>query len=484
MKLKELLTSIGYKAASLPEIEVTGIAYDSREVKPGDLFVAIPGLKQDGTKFVQDAIKKGARAVVVEKEIKVDPGIAKFRVPNSRASLSLLANKFYDYPSQKLKLIGITGTNGKTTITYLVEALFKAARQKVGLIGTVEARVDGKIISLKLTTPESADLQPILAQMVQKGASYAVMEVSSHALALDRVLGCEFDTAIYTNLTHDHLDFHKTMEDYLKAKLKLFKMLAGEGKSIINVDDAYSSKVLENAQGQIIKYGIENEAEVKAQNIEIKLNLMTFDLITPPGETKISTPLIGKVNVYNILAAVACGLAYGLELNLIKKAIEGLKFIPGRFERIICGQKFPVIVDFAHSPDSLQKLVETVMPLTAGKIILVFGCPGDRDKEKRGVMGEIAGRLADFSIITTDDPHSEDPEKIIKDIEKGLTRYQKIVDRREAIKRAIEMASDEDLVLIAGRGHEKYQDFAGKKVELDYRKVAREILYGRMLGKA
>lgn len=467
-------------------MKYTGIAYDSRKVKPGDVFVAIPGFKVDGADYVPQAVANGAKVVVAEREVKVPAGIEAQRVPSARKALAHLANEFYGHPSQKLKLIGITGTNGKTTTAYIIESILRTAGYKVGLIGTVEARIDGKALPTSLTTPESLDLQTLFAQMVEEKVTHAVVEVSSHALALDRVYGCDFDIVIFTNLTHDHLDFHKDMQGYLAAKRKLFEMLKPEGIAIINVDDPYSKFFMEVVKGEVITYGVtqakhelrstkHNEFDTKVSGISIRQDEMTLKV----NSLEIRTPLIGMPNVYNVVAAYQCGLALGIPQKTIKDGIEALKSVPGRFERVECGQAFSVIVDFAHSPDSLQKLLETYRPFTKGKLILVFGCPGERDREKRPIMGEIAARLADYAIVTTDDPHGENPTVITQDILNGVTshgsRVTSLVDRRESIERALKMAKAGDTVLIAGRGHEKFQDFAGRKVEIDDREVVKEI---------
>lgn len=459
-------------------MKYTGISYDSRKVKPGDVFVAIPGLKVDGTTFIPQAIANGAKIIVAEKEVKVPEGIDLQKVPSARKALAHLANKFYDHPSQKIKLIGITGTNGKTTTAYLIESILKTTGHKVCLIGTVGGR---------LTTPESLELQAMLAEMVKQGVTHVVMEVSSHALALDRVVGCDFDIAIFTNLTHDHLDFHKTREEYLNIKKRLFEMLKPDGIAIINVDDPASRHFIDVIKGEVVTYGVSqakhelrstkhNEFDTKVSDILIREEQMTVKI----NSLEIRSPLIGMPNVYNIVAAFQCGISLGIPQKTVKKGIEALKGVPGRFERVVCGQPFEVIVDFAHSPDSLQKLIETYRPLTKGKIILVFGCPGDRDKDKRPIMGELATKLADFVIVTTDDPHSEKPELIISDIIKLIKEHgSKIVtfvDRRKAIAKALKMAEKNDTVLIAGRGHEKYQDFNGKKIAIDDKEVVREVL--------
>ena len=450
-----------------------GISYDSRKVKPGDVFVAIPGFKVDGANFILKAIEAGAKVIVTEKDVKAPEGIEVQKVPSARKALAHLAAKFYDYPCRQLKVIGITGTNGKTTTAYLIKSILETAGHKVGIIGTIDT---------KLTTPESLDLQGLLSEMVEQKITHVVMEVSSHALALERVYECGFDIAIFTNLTHDHLDFHKNMKNYLEAKKKLFTLLKPNGVAIVNVDDPASKFIIEAVKGEVITYGVgqakhelrstkHNEFDTKVSDIFIKENEMSVKI----NSLEIRTPLIGTPNVYNIAAAYQCGLVLHVPQNTIKKGIEKLKSVPGRFERVECGQAFAVIVDFAHSPDSLRKLIETYRPLTKGKIILVFGCPGDRDREKRPVMGKIAAELADKVIVTTDDPRGENPEEIINEVAKGDSKAEKIVDRKKAIEKALGMARKGDAVLIAGRGHEKFQDFKGRKVVLDDREIVQDF---------
>jgi UDP-N-acetylmuramoyl-L-alanyl-D-glutamate--2,6-diaminopimelate ligase len=455
-------------------LDYSGITYDSRKVKPGNIFVAIAGGRVDGVDFVPQAIENGAKLIVAEKDIKVPSGVEFQKVSSARKALAELACKFYDNPSKKIKVIGITGTNGKTTTAYFIHSILEKAGYKVGIIGTVNS---------SLTTPESSDLQKEFADMVEKGCTHCVMEVSSHGLAQDRVYGTHFSVAIFTNLTHDHLDFHKDMDSYRAAKLKLFSSLSNDAMAIINVDDPNSKYFIEAVPGEVITYGVSqakhelrdtkhNEFDTKVADVRIRENEMTLKI----NSFEIRTPLIGMPNVYNIVAAYQAALALKVPQNIIKKGIAALKSIPGRVEPVDCGQPFKVVVDFAHSPDALQKLIETFRPITEGKIILVFGCPGDRDIEKRPVMGKIASDLADTVIVTTDDPHSEDPKKIMKEVLKGA-KGKGIVDRKEAIEKALKLAKKGDTVLIAGRGHEKFQDFKGKKVPFDDVEVIREILY-------
>ncbi|MBU0630168.1 MAG: UDP-N-acetylmuramoyl-L-alanyl-D-glutamate--2,6-diaminopimelate ligase [Candidatus Margulisbacteria bacterium] len=460
----------------------SGITYDSRRVKPGFIFVAIPGLKHDGADFVPRAIAAGAKLIVAEKAITVPSGVELKVVPSAREALADLSAEFYGHPSKKLKLIGITGTKGKTTTSYFIRSILNEAGFRTGLIGTV---------AFPMTTPEASDLQAELARLVNEGCSHCVLEVSSHALAQERVRGCHFAIAIFTNLSHDHLDYHRTMDGYLLAKRKLFEMLDRDAIAIINIDDQASSSLISVVKGEVYSFGLEqakhdlrntkfNDSDAVVAAVEIREKEMAVVI----NGVEVRTPLIGRHNAYNLTAAFQCGLVLGLRQSVIKAGIENVKVIPGRQEKIELGQPFTVIVDFAHSPDSLEKLLQTYRQVTQGKLILVFGCPGDRDRAKRPMMGEIAARLADIVFVTTDDPYSEEPESIISEIMKGIRetgdgrRVKKIVDRREAIKAALIQAKKLDTVLIAGRGHEKYQDFKGEKVQFDDKLVVIELIKG------
>lgn len=433
------------------------IQYNSKLVKPGDTFVAISGTKVDGLDYVPQAIENGAKMIVAEKEIAVPAGVEFRQVPSARKALAELSAGFYFHPSRKLKLIGLTGTKGKTTVSYLLQSILNSAGYKAEVIGTINS---------PLTTPESADLQRELAAMVKRGATHCLLEVSSHALAQERVHACEFTAAIFTNLTHDHLDYHLSMAEYLRAKAKLFEMLDQDAIAIVNVDDPASQAIISVVKGEVVPYGISqakhelrdtkhNEFDTEVSGIDIRAEEMRLSI----NGAEIRTPLIGIHNAYNIAAAWQTALVLGVRPQVIKQGIEKVKVIPGRQEVIDAGQPFKVIVDFAHSPDSLQKLLETYKPLTDGRLILVFGCPGDRDRAKRPIMGRIAVSLADYTIVTTDDPHSEKPEDIIREIVIGTQKAERgtqetIVDRREAIAKAISLAQPGDTVLIAGRGHE------------------------------
>ena len=472
---------------NIKDIKIKNLSYDSRKINPGDVFVAIPGLRSDGYDFIPQAIEKGAAYVVAEKDFTAPPGVQKIIVPDARVALAELASRFYHYPGKRLKLIGITGTNGKTTIAYLLESILREAGIKVGLISTAEIKINGKTVAASsMTTPGPLELQGILSKMVAEGVTHAVMEVSSHALSQERIHGLEYDAAIYTNLSHEHLDYHKTMDEYLDAKSRLFGMIKPDGIAIINIDDPFGRRMVEEVEGEVSFYGIkdmkhelrttkQSEFDARVKEYDIRLDHMRLRL----DNTEIRTPLIGIYNIYNILAAFQCGLFLNIGRNTIKKGIEKAS-VPGRLERIVSKKGFMVIIDFAHTPDGLHKMLETIKPLVKGRLIVVFGCPGDRDREKRPIMGEIAARFADQVIVTTDDPHSEEPGKIIEEILKGATgnieRVTRITDRREAIKKAIDMAEKGDVVVLAGRGHEKYQDFNGKKIELDDREEALKYL--------
>ncbi|MBU0687493.1 MAG: UDP-N-acetylmuramoyl-L-alanyl-D-glutamate--2,6-diaminopimelate ligase [Candidatus Margulisbacteria bacterium] len=481
MLLKDLLSGIKVKTTDFPaKLKISSITCDSRKVSPNCLFVAIPGTKVDGTKFIKSAVEKGARAVVLEKEADVPEGTVKILVDDARSAFAQIAANYYGNPSQDLIIIGITGTNGKTTVTYLIEAILKAAGFTVGVIGTIGARIGAEVIAEGLTTPSADDLQEILYKMKKRGVSHVVMEVSSHALAQGRVIGVDFDLAVFTNLTQDHLDYHKTMDAYLADKRKLFEGLGKLAKkktfAIINADDAYARNVLGKYSGKVITYSIEKPSNLKATNLKVGEGLsFGADDIT------VNSELLGLFNIYNLLAAVQVGLALGIDQQVVQEAVKSIKVIPGRMEEIKTGKSFRVFVDFAHTPDALEKVLKAAQTLNTnkGKIILVFGCPGERDRTKRPIMGKIAVENADQVIATTDDPHSENPENIIEEVTVDWEtdpRLSKVVDRRQAIEKALRIAQPNDIVLIAGRGHEKYQDFNGKKVEINDRKVVKDIL--------
>ena len=475
--------------------DVSLIAYDSRCVVPGALFVCIRGQSADGHSFANDAVRRGACAIVADhpERVKDFPSdVPLVAVPDSRQALPILANHFYDYPSRRLKLVGVTGTKGKTTTTFLIEGALRRAGLATGVIGTLGARIREESVVLDRTTPESVDVQEMLARMVSKGVSAAVMEVSSHALAMHRTEGCEYDVGVFTNLTHDHLDFHSSLDDYLNTKLMLFEQYpqrsAKRFVAVINADDPKSEQVRRATCGDVMTYGVCNPADISASNISARTDGISFDVACPDGRLHIELTLGGMFNVYNSLAAVGAALAVGLGTAEIKAGLESVKAVAGRFESVDCGQDFTVIVDYAHSPDSLVNILRSARELTVGRLIVVFGCGGDRDKLKRPIMGKIAADLADVCIVTSDNPRSEDPEGIIGEILVGANDsrepVQAVTDRREAIKYAIETAGAGDLVVIAGKGHETYQIFRDRTVDFDDREVVREVLSERRNGCA
>jgi len=506
--LKELIEDLKEKDINgNQDVEVVGIACDSRKVEEGFLFVCIAGFNFDGHVFIPEAIKKGACVLVVEKDIGPVEGITVIKVPNTRYALGILANRFYGCPSSKLRIIGITGTNGKTTTSYLIRRILKEAGKKTALFGTITYQLGDKVLTASYTTPQNLELHSMFKELVEENFDCVVMEVSSHALALDRTAGCEFDVGVFTNLSRDHLDFHKTMENYLETKTKLFRCLsptsqkynhlsadkAGE-RAIINIDDPYASHIIKNTEVKILTYGIEQEADIRAYNIENLREGLKFNVTTPQGKTTIFLQLLGKHNVYNALAAIGVGIGEGISLNEIRQGLAKLKNVPGRFERIDCGQPFNVVVDYAHTPDALKKVLETARELTRKRVIVVFGCGGERDKTKRPLMGEVAASYSDIIILTSDNPRSEEPIKIIKEIERGINPalscytvalrskkgqgrdYLIIENRFEAIKEALSLARDGDLILIAGKGHEDYQIVKDKRIPFSDRKIVQKIL--------
>ena len=451
--------------------DITGLDYDSRQVKPGYAFVAMRGESTDGNRYIEAALANGAVAVVSDsQQIQPNDGIAWAQVPHGRRALARMSANFYRRPAEKLAITGVTGTNGKTTTAFLVESILEAAGRKDALIGTVEYHVAGKIVEAPHTTPESLELNQMLAEALRNGATDAVMEVSSHALAQQRVFAIPFDVAVFTNLTRDHLDYHKSFDEYFKAKRILFEGCGTDAPrvAVTNDDDEYGQKLgkFSKAHGsQVLTYGLEH-GDFHAENISVGLNGTRFDLMTPEGKLALWSPLIGRVNVYNIMAAAAAGFARGCEGKAIITGIERLARVPGRFERVDCGQPFTVVVDYAHTDDALRNLTAIAREFVTrgenrGRVITAFGCGGDRDRAKRPLMGEAAGRGSDFVIVTSDNPRSEDPQAIINDalpgVQKSGVKFAVEPDRRQAIAMAIHEAGPGDIVLIAGKGHEKVQ---------------------------
>ena len=468
----ELLKFIGNR-----DLEITGIAYNSKSVKPGFLFVAVSGFKTDGHLFVQEAIDRGSAAVAVERQLDVDPSIPQLIVSDTRIGLAALADVFHGNPTSKLRLIGVTGTNGKTTTAKLIENIFACAGQKTGLLGTIEYRIGDETLPVDRTTPESCDLLGILDQMVRKGVETAVMEVSSHAVALHRIDGCQFDALLFTNLSQDHLDYHGTLEQYFAAKKKLFVDNVGKDCSfVINADDPHGQDIASLAHPIKHCYGLGDDCDPRARNIALGVNKTTFDLDISGRSKEINLKLLGRFNVYNALGAAAVAAVFDVPLDTIRRGLESVGNVRGRFEMVDCGQNFAVIIDYAHTPDGLEKILSSARQITKGRLINIFGCGGDRDVLKRPLMGKISGQLSDFSIITSDNPRSEEPEAIARQIEDGLkavsSDYAIEIDRKNAIYQGLAMAEESDCVIIAGKGHETYQEFRDRTVTFDDRAVA------------
>ncbi|MBI5417122.1 UDP-N-acetylmuramoyl-L-alanyl-D-glutamate--2,6-diaminopimelate ligase [Candidatus Poribacteria bacterium] len=481
MNLKNILSKIEKISVNgNPDIEISSITQDSRKVKSNSLFVAIKGLSTDGNKYINDAIKKGAVCIITENELSDD--ICHIIVKDASIALSEAACVFYDNPSDKLKLIGITGTNGKTTTSFIIDSILRANGKKTGVIGTVTNKIGDDEISSSYTTPDPVEFQSLLNTMVQAKVEYAVIEVSSHALAQKRVWGSKFDVAVFTNLTHDHLDYHKTMEDYGNAKKELFiNYLKRDAISVINIDDIFSEELIKSITVKIITYGFLRGSNVMAFNIAPKFDSTSMSIYTQEGIIELQSKLVGIYNVYNIMAAVAASLALKIDPEIIKIGLEEMPQVPGRFEFVEGGQPFPIVVDYAHTPDGLINVLQTIRAIYPGRLIVVFGATGDRDKTKRPLMGEIVSTYSDLTIVTSDDPHSEDPEKIADEVISGISKdktecYLKILDRRQAILKALSLACPQDFVLIAGKGHEKKQVFKDKAIEFNDKDVVLEII--------
>ena len=469
---------------------VSGVEYDSRRVKPGCVFVAMRGESSDGNKFIDQAITAGAVAVVTDSAAeKPRPGVAWAVVPQGRRALARISANFYKKPAERIAITGITGTNGKSTTAFLLEAILTAAGRKSALIGTIEYHVAGKVLPAPHTTPEALELNRIFSEALGHGATEAIMEVSSHALAQERVYGVPFDVAVFTNLTRDHLDFHKTMGEYFAAKRVLFEGCGTDAPRAVvtNLDDEYGAKLAEFSRKRssvVLKYGWER-GDLHAEKVEITTRGTRFDLVTPEAKIAVFSPLIGRVNVYNILAAAGAAYARGCAAQAIAAGIDKLTSVPGRFERVDCGQPFTVVVDYAHTDDALRNLTASARELLSGsgskgRVLTVFGCGGDRDRNKRPLMGEAAGRGSDFVVLTSDNPRSEDPVAIINDAVVGLqktgVKYSVEADRRKAIALAIGEARPGDIVLLAGKGHEKVQITRAGTVPFDDLEVARQAL--------
>jgi UDP-N-acetylmuramoyl-L-alanyl-D-glutamate--2,6-diaminopimelate ligase len=462
-------------------LAVTAVTHDSRRAGPGVLFVAIRGFATDGNRFVGAARKKGAIAVCSEEPPLPDSDW--IQVKDAREALAVLSAAVLGNPADSLDLVGVTGTNGKTTTTDRIDAALRAAGETVGLVGTVEYRIGDRLIEATRTTPESSDLQDLFRQMVDAGCRRAVLEVSSHSLVQKRVHGCGFKVAVFTNLTRDHLDFHGDMDAYFAAKRLLFDTLLREdGHAIVNRDDDRAEELIRASRGKVWTYSLSQPADLMVEELTLSLETTHVRVRTPAGPLEIRTPLIGRFNVQNLLAALGAGLALGIPEDALVRGLGSLRGVPGRLERVVAGQDFTVIVDYAHTDDALKNLLETVRELRPRRLITVFGCGGDRDRTKRPLMGAVASRLSDVVMLTSDNPRSEPPEAILEEIRRGIPQSRSaavhaIVDRRDAIAKALEMGREGDVVVIAGKGHESYQQIRDRAVPFDDRQVARDILH-------
>lgn len=487
MLLKDVLKGIDHRLESgNPDIDIKGIFDDSRAVVRGGLFFGVRGYAKDGAAFVNDAIVKGASAVVLESELAIPDGVAKIIVSNVRKAMAISAVNFYREPSSRLKTIGITGTNGKTTVTYLLESIVKHSGADAGVIGTINYRIAGKTIPAKNTTPGSLEIQSLLSKMADGGSKYAIMEVSSHALHQGRVFGLGFNVGVFTNITSDHLDYHKTRSEYFKAKAMLFDHLKKGGTAVLNYDDKEVMSLADSMSHNVMTYGMDKGAGVAASDIRTSLDGSSFSIVSPSGSFGVKSRLVGMHNISNCLSAAAVALALGIDKSAIARGIESIKFIPGRLEPVDKGQSFKVFVDYAHTEDALNNVLSILKKGLKGKILTVFGCGGNRDRSKRPLMGISVCKSSDVAIITSDNPRFEEPLDIIRDIESGLrgsfSNYEIVPDRREAIRKAIFAARDGDIVLVAGKGHEDYQIIKDKVMHFDDREEAAAFISQKMEG--
>ena len=479
--MEELLLGLDYEILQKgkTEIEFKGMEYDSRKIKDGDIFVALEGSISDGHKYIKQAIENGAKGVLVSKKVEPEFPVEYILVKDLRKNLGKIASNFYGYPQKKLKIIGITGTNGKTTSTYLLESIL--GKEKVARIGTVEYKIGDEVIEAPNTTPESLDIVKMCKKAVEKGLEYLVMEVSSHALSLGRVDMLEFDVASFTNLTLDHLDYHENMDNYFQAKRKLFTMLKDIKKSSINIDDIYGDRLYKEFGGY--SYSLTKSADLTGEIVEFHSDgqFVRLNLMGEMFEEKLA--ILGRYNLYNVLGVIGIALQLVIGKNIILEKLKDIKGAPGRFELVNCGQDYIVVVDYAHTGDALENILKSINELKKGRVITVFGCGGDRDATKRPIMGEIAQRLSDIAILTSDNPRTENPHLIIEDVKKGMNGDHYLVeeDREQAIVKAIEIAQKNDIILIAGKGHETYQILGRKKIHFDDREIARREIVKRKI---
>jgi len=501
MKLAELVSAVaGAQLTGDADLEIEGLYYDSRQVKPGGLFFGLKGVKNDGNAFIEAAVNGGAVAVVAELPCAV-AGVATVLVPNARLAMSLMAARFFGVPTAAMPTVGITGTNGKTTTSYLIEGIMEKAGIPTAVLGTISYRFAGTSLPAPNTTPESVDLQRTLRQLVDLGAEGVVMEVSSHALEQRRVDGCLFDVAVFSNLTRDHLDYHRDMDSYFEAKLRLFTDLLIPSadkplrRAVVNLDDPYGARLAREATAPVMTYALSGGADITVAKVDFSVDGIRCTLTTPRGELELRSELLGRFNLYNVMSAVGAGLALGIAPEAIRAGIEGHRKVPGRLERVPNEKGITVLVDYAHTGDALENVLTTLSELKSGRIIAIFGCGGDRDRGKRPVMGEIAARLSDLAVITSDNPRTEDPRAILEEVRAGVLPlglkeygveeiaqgvgekgFVTIESRREAIRTAITAAKAGDIVLLAGKGHEDYQIVGTEKHHFDDCEEAAEAL--------
>lgn len=474
MLLSELAMATGLRYEG-EDTDICSIEYDSRRVKKGSLFCCIVGAMFDGHSFAQSALDSGATALLVERKLPLPaPQIV---VKNARKAMAEMAAAFYGYPQREMMMLGVTGTNGKTTTTYMVKAIAEQAGKKVGVIGTIRNLIGNESIHTDRTTPESVDLFRILRMMADAHVDLVVMETSSHALEQFRVHGIKFDVGLFTNLTQDHLDYHKSFDNYLAAKKTLF---LNSKKAVINVDDPYSGRMMEGLAIPFMTFGVRDRADISATDIDITTDGVRFDLHTPEGEVFLNLAIPGLFSVFNAMGAAGMALAGGMKLSAVKAGLESLTSVSGRLEPVKTNRDFSVFVDYAHTPDALENVLKTVQQFAKGRVICVFGCGGDRDRAKRPIMGEIAGRFSELAVITSDNPRTEDPMAIIETIEEGVkrsgTKYAVIENRKEAIRYALSVAQGDDVIMIAGKGHENYQEIKGTKYHFDDKEIVEELL--------
>jgi UDP-N-acetylmuramoyl-L-alanyl-D-glutamate--2,6-diaminopimelate ligase len=486
LKLNQLIQGIPtHRVSGNLDIEIGSLTHDSRQVEAGALFFCIKGTQVDGHLYLKQAAGKGAVAAIVQDWPDETYNLTIVQVSDVAKIVKDIAGAFYDYPERKLQLIGVVGTNGKTTTTYLIKSILEAAGKKVGLIGTITNLIDDQPLASHNTTPGTLELQQIFARMVRAGIEYVVMEVSSHSIAQGRVAGLNFRVGVFTNITQDHLDYHKTFEEYFRVKSKFFADLDPNAWAIINNDDDHAEQLIDRTTGRVITYGVEQVSDIQADKIEMAIHGSKYTAVTPHGSIDVNLKLTSYCNVYNSLGALAVGLSLGMSPAAIKHGLEAVTGVPGRFQPVPEAKDFDVFVDYAHTPDGLENVLKTGRKLGAKRLVVVFGCGGDRDRTKRPIMGAIAAKLADFTILTSDNPRSEEPIRIIQEIETGFTganpnaKYLIEADRAKAIQKVIELAEPGDQIWIVGKGHEDYQEFSGHRIHFDDREVARAALLER-----